>query len=76
MKKGPNCYLIARVGFNLTQPSHDSSIANTLYKLLDSATVPVEEFSVKIANLSKINHEVLTDHKLINTKGLQHKTSL
>ena len=28
----------------LTQCRHDSSIANTLYKHLDSATMPVEEF--------------------------------
>ena len=52
----------------LTQLSNDSPIANTLYKLLDSATVPIEEFFVKIANLPKINHEALTDHESIILK--------
>ena len=37
----------------LTQLSHDSLIADTLYKLLDSATVPVEEFFVKITKCPK-----------------------
>ena len=52
----------------LTQLSHDSPIANTLHKLLDSATVLAEELFVKITNLPKINSEALTDHESIILK--------
>ena len=38
----------------LTELSHDSSIVNTLYKLLHSATMSADEFFVKIANLPKM----------------------
>ena len=54
----------------LTQLSHDSPIDNTLYNLLDSATMPVEESFVKIMNLPKINHKVLTDPESIKLKDL------
>ena len=57
----------------LTQLSHDSPIVNTLYKLLDSATMPVENFFVKIANLPKINPKVLTDHESIILKHFSIK---
>ena len=57
----------------VTQCSHDSPTANTLYKLLDSATLPVEEFFVKIANLPKINCEALTDHESIILKDFSIK---
>ena len=60
----------------LTQLSNDSPIANTLYKLLDSETVPVEEFFVKIANLpkkKKNNHKALTGHESIILKDFSIK---
>ena len=57
----------------LTQLSHDSPIANTLYKLLDSATMPVGEFFVKITNLPKINREALTDHQSVILKDFSIK---
>ena len=57
----------------LTKLSPDSPIANTLYKCLDSVTVPVEDFFVKITNLPKINHEPLTDHESIILKDISIK---
>ena len=44
-----------------------------MYTLLDSATMPVEEFFVTIANLPKINSEALTDHESIILKDFSIK---
>ena len=57
----------------LTQLSHDTPIANNVYELLDSVTVPVEEFFVKIENLPKIKHKALTEHESIILKDFSIK---
>ena len=57
----------------LRQLSHDSPLANILCKLLDSATMPVEEIFVKITNLPEFNHEALTDHESIKVMDFNIK---